>query len=192
MSIQTPTTEPGDELLVQAVRAGDPEAMFELDRRWRQRLLEVALSILHDEDSAQDAAQLALWRAYLNVDRYDSSRPFGPWISAIARNCARDYLRRQRNRPTLGNAEMLEQTADPSAPETNPVARREELDALRACIDELSERSRTVIALSVTGFSLNEIGRTLDRPKNTVQSWLEQARAQLRRCLAAKGFAHEE
>lgn len=184
----TSTIESSDETLVEAVQAGHRNALFDLDRRWRRRLVDVARSVLRDDDLAQDVAQLALWRAYLNLHRYDTSRPFEPWILAIARNCARDLLRRQKAPPLVSHGGSLGQIANSRTGGADPATRREQIDALRACIAELGERSRTVVALSLTGFSLSEIGRALRKPKNTVQSWLEKAREQLRRCLAAKGF----
>lgn len=175
-------------MLIEAIRAGDRSAEFELDRRWRQRLVEVARPILRDDDWAQDAAQLTLWRAYLNLDRYDSSRPFEPWILAITRNCALDLWRRRQPKSLLSSAMSAESEVGPSSAGPHETASKEELEALQICMDGLGERSRTVVALFMSGFSLSESGRVLGTAKTTVQSWLQSAFEQLCRCMAGKGF----
>ncbi len=178
-----------DEDLAQRVRAGDRTAEFELDRRWRRRLTALAWSILHDDHLAQDAAQLALWRAIRNLDRYDESRPFEPWILRIAGNCARDIKRERDARPERAAGEVPETAVGPSTAPVERLGSEEEVDALRICVGQLGERKQTVVSLFSTGFSLSEIGKALQRPKNTVQYWLKNALEQLARCMAGKGLA---
>jgi len=177
--------------LVQAIRAGDHRAEFELARRWRSRLIELGRSILGDRDLAEDAAQLALWRAFLHLDRYDDARPFERWMLTIAGNCARDLRRRRARLRTIVDDEQVERAADAGSIAAEPQLGREALDALESCREELDERGRTVVCLYAIGYSLGESGRLLHKPKTTVQSWLKSALDQLRRCLAGKGLADE-
>lgn len=177
-----------DAELVQAIRAGDRLAEFELNRRWTPRLVGLARSILHDDELAEDAAQLALWRAYLNLGRYDASRPFEPWILRIVHNVAFDILRRRRTQPVADGGEVLDESADGGTPVPEQAAASEAFVALHECEEGLAERSREVVALFKTGLSLNKIGLALGSPKTTVQSWLDKALEQLRRCMEGKGF----
>lgn len=180
---------PSDEDLVPRIRNGDRQAEFELCRRWRPRLVGLARRFV-GADEAQDAAQVALWKAILHLDSYDDSRPFDRWILRIGGNVARDCGRRKvtRIRPVDSEA-MLDQAANPSPDRSRPLVREEEVAALRACIDGLAEPFRGVVGLHLARFSLAEIGRMLGNPKTTVQDWLEKARGRLRRCMAEKGFA---
>ncbi len=178
-----------DEVLVAALRAGDRTAEFELDQGWRPRLVNFARGILYDDGLAQDVAQLALWRAFLNLDRYDERCPLEPWIRAIARNCARDVLRQRKAEPLTHGGELLEQaSAAALSAEEGPV-RSEERAALQLCLDGLGERSRSVIGLFMADLSLQEMGAALHEAKSTVQGWLNAAFDQVRRCMAGKGFA---
>jgi RNA polymerase sigma-70 factor (ECF subfamily) len=148
----------------------------------------LARPILHNDDLAQDAAQLALWRACLNLDRYDGSRPFEPWILKIVCNVALDMVRRRQARPGTDGGEMMDDLADDGPLVAEQAASNEEVNALLECEEGLGERSRKVVALFKTGSSLSKIGQALSRPKNTVQSWLNKALEQLRRCMEGKGF----
>ena len=104
MNEPTSTSQASDEELVKAIRAGDQTAERELDRRWRPRLLGEARAILDKHDLAEDAAQEALWRGFLHLDRYDDSRAFEPWILKVAGNLARDHLRKRKRRPPIEGA----------------------------------------------------------------------------------------
>ena len=186
MNQQTSPGQASNEELVQAIRAGDRTAAFELDQRWRPRLVGLAQSILHDDDLAQDVPQETLWRACV---RYDGSSPFEPWILKVAGNLARDLLReRKRQPPIASDDEVLENVTSPSRPGIDALASQEEIEALEACKAGLSERSRTVVVLFPLGLSLSEIGEILRKPKTTVQAWLNKALEQLARCMAGKGF----
>jgi RNA polymerase sigma-70 factor (ECF subfamily) len=176
-------------MLVRNIRAGDRAAEFELDRRWRPRLVGCARTVLSDDSLAEDAAQLALWRMFLNLEQYNESRPLGPWLFTIVSNCARDLRRRQNADRAVGGTALLHRVAVSGSEDEDLVVREEELAALRACIEDLDDRSRLVLVLHMTGFSLSAISRLLHHPKSTVQDWLNKALVRLRDHMAAKGFA---
>ncbi len=186
MDADAPSSECSDKTLVDRLLAGEQAAEFELDRRWRTRLFALARTILNDHGLAEDAAQIALWRAILNLGRYDPARAFGPWILAIAGNVARDMARRRR--PSDGRAESLGPIPGPGQQGVQVTAQKEELAALRICIDGLRDRSRVVVGLHMAELSLSAMGTLLGEAKTTVQGWVRAAMDQLRRCLEQKGF----
>ena len=188
MDTRVHTASSSDETLAVAVRAGDRAAEFELDRRWRKRLVAFGWSILGDNDLAEEAAQITLWRACFNIERYDCSRPFEPWILAVARNCARDLRRRREAQAERNRSQLSENKVSSAISAMEPLATEEETGALRTCLEGLGDRSRTVVVLHMIGFSLSEVGRVLKQPKSTVQSWLQKGFEQLRRCMRDKGF----
>lgn len=193
MNRQTSTGEASDAVLVEAIRAGDRAAESELYRRWHRRVYGCVRRILRDKpDLAEDATQEALWRAFCNLHRYDNSKPFKPWMLQIAQHLALDFLRRlQTTRvrlPTRGDDGGLENVAGPSRPASNHSASQEEIEALDACKEGLSELDRTVVTFFALGFSLSQTGEILRAPKTTVQSRLQKALDQLRKCMAERGL----
>jgi len=189
MSAEAQVRALSDADLTGRILAGDRAAESELDRRWRPRLIGVAWEILRARDLAEDAAQIAFWRAIPNLAWYDRARPFEKWILALGRNSARDLARQRRARPVMGGAEVLEGVADHRRENADPAAKEEELDALRACIGTLRGRSRMVVGFHMAEFSLSEIGSLLGVAKSTVQGWLQAAPDQLHRCMAGRGFS---
>jgi DNA-directed RNA polymerase specialized sigma24 family protein len=100
--------------------------------------------------------------------------------------------RRRKARPVIVGGELPESPAEPTGETGDPVGSlitQEELRALRECIDGLGERSRKMVTLYKTGFSLSAMRGMLGECRSTVQGWRKQALEQLRRCMAGKGFA---
>lgn len=82
-----------DTTLVDAARDGDGEAFSVLVERSRPMLLSLCTRMLHDPGLAEDAAQEAVLRALLSLDRLREPSRFGPWLVSIGLNVCRQWLR---------------------------------------------------------------------------------------------------
>lgn len=71
------------------------EALF--DEHWLTAW-RAAYAVTGRRDLADDAAQDAFVNAIRSLPRFDRGRPFAPWITTIALNCARDLLRAEQRR----------------------------------------------------------------------------------------------
>lgn len=177
-----------DELLALAVQRKDPGAELALDRRWRGRIEAFARKFVRNRSEAEEVAQVALWRIYLSSDKYDVGRPFEPWVFTIARNVAISAMRQRKHEMVQGEDELATMKPNAAAHPSRGLVMSEALTALQRCMDGLGERSRTVVALYKCNFSLADMGRVLNRPKTTVQSWMDAALEQLQSCMRANGF----
>ncbi len=174
--------------VIRTIRRGGRSAESELSRRWRPRLLAIARTILRNDELAEDAAQVALWRAFNNLDKFDESRQFEPWILRIAANCAHDF--RRRSLPPTSSLQDISSDVE-SPPESRGMANQEEIEALGACMAALGREHRVVAALFQCGFTLAEMGALLGKPKSTCQGHLKEALRQLKRNMAARGFPQD-
>lgn len=88
---------PSDATLVSAVASGDESAIGQLYDRYSPIVYSTALRVLGDAGMAEDLLQeifIQLWR---NPAAFDSKRgTLAPWLAAITRNRAIDWLRRRR------------------------------------------------------------------------------------------------
>src|SRR3954462_10751008 len=50
--------------------------------------------MVRDEELARDLAQETFWKVYNRLDRFDTSRRFGPWLFRVGVNLGLDLLRR--------------------------------------------------------------------------------------------------
>lgn len=166
-----------------AIRAqeGDLDAFGELVERYAGQARRVARAVLGDPDDGDDAAQDAFLSALKHLHRFDTSRPFGPWLMRIVANAAADRRRRRKVRA----AEELPESASGGEPgPDSETDRRAFLEAFRRALAELPERQRMAVTLfDVEGYSHAEIAEILGIPQGTVRSDVFHARRRLRTAL---------
>ena len=172
-----------DAALVAAARRGDLGAFERIVERYERRVYAVGFRILRRHDLADDVAQEAFLRAYQALDRFDTGRPFGPWIARIAANLAVNHVRSPRFREQAlpeGHAE----TPDARAGPLGAVLESEARAVLEAALARLPAEQRAVFVLRVSEeLSYQEIADALGLALGTVMSRLARAREKLREAL---------
>ena len=78
---------------VRAAQRGSASGIEALFRLHWPRAHRAAYLVVHDAAAAEDIAQEAFLAAVRNLDRFDRSRPFGPWLHRIVVNRAIDWAR---------------------------------------------------------------------------------------------------
>src|SRR5262245_4053371 len=96
-----------DRRLVQRLQAGDKTAFAELYDKYARLIYCLILRIVRDPALAEDLLQetlLKVWRSASLLD-CEATSP-GPWLMAIARNHALDYLRSGPNQRSLKSSSV--------------------------------------------------------------------------------------
>jgi RNA polymerase sigma-70 factor (ECF subfamily) len=168
--------------LIEKAQKGDRNAFGELVRHHHPGVVNVVYRMCGDVELAEDAAQDAFIRAWLNLSSFRPGTSLRNWLYRIAVNVALDTLRRA---PKKHFAD-LETLALPD-PEAGPEAaflQKERTVIVQQAILSLTEASRTVLVLrEYSGLSYQEIASTLDIPLGTVMSRLNYARDRLKELL---------
>ncbi len=153
---------------MRAARDGSSEALDDLFRRHWPAAFRAAYYVVHDAAAAEDIAQEAFLSAIRALDRFDSRRPFAPWIHRIVVNRAIDHARARALRREVG-AELAESAEAPA------------VDAgissdMVAALTGLGPEQRAVVVLRyLLDCTPGEISRTLGIPRGTVNSRLRRA-----------------
>ncbi len=178
IDVAQPGPSAAEKALMIRAQKGDKKAFGQLVRQYQKRLLRLVLSMIGDMDPAMDIVQDSFIRAYQSLERFDTERPFYPWLSRIASNLSINYLKRSGREISLDN--QL-QAAEDSA--VDPLARMqiaENDQRFLAALRELPEQYRVVFVLrSIEQMSYDEIARHLDISPGTVDSRLYRARRML-------------
>jgi RNA polymerase sigma-70 factor (ECF subfamily) len=178
----TGTLDPAEGGLVAAAKDGDQDAFGTLVDRYSGVVRRVARSILENGFDADDAAQDAFLLAWRNLDRFDTRRPFRPWLMRITVNAATDLYRRRKVRHAGALPETLEDQAAGPDRETDRSLLRQRLSE---ALSELSERQRVAVTMfDAEGYSHADIAEIMDVPVGTVRSLVFHARRALRKALA--------
>jgi RNA polymerase sigma-70 factor, ECF subfamily len=181
--------------LIARVLAGDTEAFYDLVRPHERTLYLTAWGILRSEADAEDAAQDAVLKAFLNLKQFRRESSFKTWLVQIVIN---EALARRRRASRRGE-ESLDAPADedPAADyiprdaadwreiPSETLARRELREALQAALMRLDEKYRSVLILrDVEGFNIEETAAILGISQANVKVRLLRARLQMRDQLA--------
>jgi RNA polymerase sigma-70 factor, ECF subfamily len=171
------------------LRRGDTGGLVGLLSRHQDRLFRYLLRLVGDEAVAEDAFQQTWLKVTERIGGYDRSRPFAPWLFAVARNLALDHLRRRQ-------PESLEEVAEPPAPEgpdADPFARavaRQRGAQLAEAVAGMAPLDREVLSLRFEeDLDLPQLAATLAVPMPTAKARLYRALARLRGRLLARGPA---
>lgn len=176
-----------DDDLVRRTLRGDPEAYAALIECHTRALYRIVRRMCSDRAEAEAITQEAFLRAWENLPRSKTDRPFRPWLVQIAVNVARDALRQSRplDFADLPEGEPEGISTDAPGPEER-VEETEALVRLAAAVQALPAPYRMAIALRYEAeMSYEDIASALDLPLNTVRTHLRRAKARLREVLAA-------
>jgi len=171
-----------DTLITQAQK-GDRSAFGELVARHYASVIRVVYHLCGQAQVAQDAAQEAFIRAWVNLPGFQPRASFRNWLFRIATNAALDILRQRPEESIEDSAEMpamVDQSPNPEA----AYLEKEQADFLQAAVQALPEGARSVLVLREYGeLSYEEIAAALEIPIGTVMSRLNYARSRLRELL---------
>ena len=168
--------------LIEQAQNGDRNAFGELVRRHYQGVVLVVTRMCGDTGLAEDAAQEAFIRAWVNLPSYQPKVCLRNWLYRIAINAALDVLRRKPEE-TLEDEEVLMMPDQAAGPET-ALIEKERAALLQQAMKSLPEAARSALVLREYGsLSYREIASVLDVPVGTVMSRLNYARNRLREIL---------
>jgi len=153
-------------------RAAAQTRIFEV---FREPLFRLCLHLCGNRATAEDALQDTFLSVFRALPGFRADARLSTWMYRIA---VREALR-HRAREVSRRVEGMEE--EPAAPFAgDPAIRREESEALRRALGQLSADHRAVLSLfAVDGLSHREIGEILGVPEGTIWSRLHAARKRL-------------
>ena len=145
-----------------------------LVRRYQAVLLAHLAGQLGNKDSAEEAAQETLVRAYFKLDKLKKKESFFSWLLGIASRVAKEQQRSEQRHRQI--ADLLYEKA--------PSPELSQDYALERAIAKLPESYRQVVLLRYYGgHSCSQVAEQLDMPLGTVTKTLSRAYATLRKSL---------
>jgi RNA polymerase sigma-70 factor (ECF subfamily) len=171
--------------LVEEARRGDRNAFGELVCRYYPGVVQVIYRLCNDAGLAEDMAQEAFLRAWINLPSFHPQSSLRNWLYRIAVNATLDVLRhRPEERLEDDAAEMI---ADQTASPESALIEKESTVLVQKALSSLPEAARSVLVLrEYGGLSYQEIAGVLEVPVGTVMSRLNYARNRLRVLLKAQ------
>ena len=187
---QPPITTPAmerDADLVAALRRGDRRAVLEgLMTRYRQKVMNLAVSIVRNQALAEDLSQTVFVKVWQALPKFDGRASISTWLYTITRNTCLTAVRSERRLVPLEHfGEVADDDGDPSVFGTT-MADQEVANQASAeydvakLLDQLPEHYRRVVVLFyLEDRSCEEVGELLSMPTGTVKALLHRGRKRL-------------
>lgn len=162
---------------LELAKSGNQEAFTQIVENYQNPVFNMCYRMLNNSQTAEDAAQETFWRAFKNIHRYDSKRPFATWLLSIAAHYCIDQQRRKKL-PAIDLDEIIEfDVEDPTPKPESIVVKNEITEEVQQQLAKLSESDRAVLVLRYWyEMSEEEICATLSLSRSAVKSRLHRAR----------------
>ena len=187
-----------DRELLEAYRAGNPDAISVLISRHSQRVYDYIRMLVKDSDLADDLFQETFVKAVRVIDqgRYTDQGRFLSWVMRIAHNQVIDHFRSQRKDHVINESEagydiLGTQRLSEGSIEERMVGEQIEAD-LRRLIEQLPDEQREVVKMRYYGnLSFKEIAEQTEVSINTALGRMRYALINLRKMIKENNLSLE-
>lgn len=175
------------------VQAGEKSCFDVLVQRYKTRLFNYLLRLVRDPDLAEELAQDAFVRAYVNAEKYRTIARFSTWLYTIATNLVRNRYRQKKRRPPVlslffragdGEEEMAQDIVDEAPNPEEQAVSRDLQRVIAEATEQIPERYREPFVLrEVNQLSYEEIAAVTGLKLGTVRSRINRARTHFRKII---------
>lgn len=174
---------------IKQVIQGDQSAFEEIVELYKTNVFYICYRMIGNRYEAEDLAQEAFIRAYLNIESFDQKKKFSTWLYRIATNLTIDFLRKRKPDYSLdadiGGSDGLTLYTQIESNDALPEEQVEGLEFqqwIHKEILKLPPKYRSVIVLKyIDELSLKEISDILNIPIGTVKTRIHRGREALRK-----------
>jgi RNA polymerase sigma-70 factor (ECF subfamily) len=173
-------------ILLTRAASGDAAAFEQIVVRHERRVLTLSWRLLGAMEDAQDAAQEVFIRTFKYLHRFDTQKPFEPWLVRMTVNVCRDLGKARQ----LRGAVLVEQRGswdrvelrDPGNDPHEELQFEQQRQMLYRALDELPEKERTAFVLrDIEGMTTAETADALGSSEATIRSQISSARLKIRK-----------
>ena len=172
--------------LIGQARAGSDAAWDTLIQQHQEAVFRLAYLLTGDASDAEDVAQEAFIRAFRSLHRFDSARPWRPWVLSIAANLARNR-RRSVGRYMANLQRFARMNPEPVLTPETQYAEQHRARVLWQAVRRLELSDQEVIYLRYfLELPVEETASVLQVTPGTVKSRLHRALNRLRAVVEAE------
>ena len=183
-----------DEQIVLLVKAGDIESFRELVDRYEAKLKRYSRKFLFDRSDTDDLVQDVFIKAYTNIQSFDNSKIFSPWIYRIAHNEFVNALKKKLS-SRIFSLDLDTFFPQPVARETADDFSEKEFTSklLDKHLKEIDPKYREpMILYFFEDMDYREISQVLEIPVSTVGVRIKRGKDKLREILKDNNFVYEK
>lgn len=180
------------EIINQLRQTGNTELFGKLYDRYAQKVYRKCLSILKNENDAQDIAQDILTKTFLKIGSFKGDSSFSTWLYHITYNTCIDFLKKQQaERKRQEKLQLLDTNPDYEIENTEQREALEvKIDHLENVFSRLDPNEQSLLLMKYQdGLKIEEISNLLQVSNGAVKMRLMRTRDKLRKLYDQKPVA---
>ncbi len=168
-----------DNTLIYRAQTGDEGAFADLMREYYPFVYAIVIRIMDNPHDVEEVVQDTFFNAYRGLTQLEDAVKFKSWLAEIARNCARQWVRKRRIN-TVSLDEVGEQVLQTQDSPDEQLVRQEQRELIRRTMKTLPQKDRDIAhAFYLEGASYNELTSTHGLSDKAISFRLSRARRQL-------------
>ena len=182
VSMPKPKNQFTDEKIAQMVQKGKSESFGLLVERYEAKIIRYARRFLFNYNDIEDLAQEVFIKAYTNIQSFDASRKFSPWIYRIAHNEFINAIKKKGKEPLpLFDLDVLLPRLISKEKTDKNTTEQELRSLLDKCLDKLNSKYREPLILRYfEELNYQEIADILRIPISTVGIRLKRGKEKMK------------
>ncbi len=165
--------------LIHRAQDGDEGAFAALMQSYHAYVYAIVIGIVKNSHDAEEVVQDTFFSAYRGLKQLEDNTKFKSWLAEIARNRARNWLRKQRG-DTVSIDEVGEHLLQTQDSPDERLTRQEQRELIRRIMETLPQKDREIArAFYLEGASYNELTSTHGLSDKAISFRLSRARRQL-------------
>lgn len=176
------------EMIVQ-LQEGDESAFKKLVDEWQAMVYNTAISIVQNEDDADDITQEVFIQVYQSVSSFKGESKFSTWLYRITISKALDHEKRKKRKKRFGFVQSL--FGNDGEEQLHPVEfnhpgvqleKKEKASELFSALNKIPDKQRIAFTLhKLEGQSYQEVADIMNTTLYAVESLMGRAKINLRK-----------
>ena len=168
-----------DNTLIYRAQTGDEGAFTDLMREYYPFVYTIVIGIVDNPHDVEEVVQDTFFNAYRGLTQLEDAVKFKGWLAEIARNCVRQWLRKQRGK-TISLDKVSEDILQTEDSPDKQLIRQEQRELIRRTMETLPQKDRDIAhAFYLEGASYNELTSTHGLSDKAISFRLSRARQRL-------------
>ena len=168
-----------DNTLIYRAQTGDEGAFTDLMREYYRFVYTIVIRIVDNSHDVEEVVQDTFLSAYQGLTQLEDTTKFKSWLAEIARNCARQWLRKQRGK-TVSLDEVGEGMLQTKDSPDERLTQQEQRELIRRTMETLPQKDRDIArAFYLEGASYDELTSTHGLSYNAIAFRLFRIKRQL-------------
>jgi RNA polymerase sigma-70 factor, ECF subfamily len=177
-----------DVVLIQQIKQGNAQAFKTLMQTYVKLVYSYVYRICQQQELAEDMTQEIFVKVYQNMDKFDETRAFKPWLMRLASNHVISHLRKKSSATSLSLEALQEDQphkewggiTDESKDPSVQVEKQDNVSQVEMALKAMAPNYREVLLLRFQGdLSYEEIALKMQVPVNTIRTWLKRGKERL-------------